>query len=413
MRSQPDARSKKLLKRCKGFYGDRKNHLKLSKDALMSALAFNYKHRKLRKRDFRSLWIMRIGVAAKINGMSYSKLINGLKRHGLRDQPEMVLAELAIRDPGAFTAIAATAKQGLEQLQARDPMASLPEQIGRTPFPFHARAEGGLFYQRPREHQGQISWKERAYSSSHDGAEALHARRRPHMGKLINDLKEELVSHCDHSLGPPQTAGDERAASKKNGSMPPFPAAARFLGRVHPINQMMQPDHRYSHRHGFFRPTWARRRHRLLQFRRAQFRAGPSRPRHARHFLSQRTADLLLRTHTSNVQVHAMENHSPPIRIIAPGAVSATRIFRPAPMFFSIKSKGFTSTKSVTFADLLSTMDEFFHKLLGEKVKTRFRPSYFPFVEPGMEVDVRCTACKGRDAAFANIPAGWRSSAQA
>ena len=105
-------RSKKLLKRCKGFYGDRKNHLKLSKDALMSALAFNYKHRKLRKRDFRSLWITRIGVAAKINGLSYSKLIDGLKRSGCEINRK-VLAELAIRDPGAFTAVVGTAKRGL------------------------------------------------------------------------------------------------------------------------------------------------------------------------------------------------------------------------------------------------------------------------------------------------------------
>ena len=105
-------RTKKLLKRCKGFYGDRKNHVKLSKDALMSALAFNYKHRKLRKRDFRSLWITRIGVAAKINGLSYSRMMNGLQRAGC-SLNRKVLSELAIRDPGAFTAIAATAKQGL------------------------------------------------------------------------------------------------------------------------------------------------------------------------------------------------------------------------------------------------------------------------------------------------------------
>jgi len=105
-------RTKKLLKRCKGFYGDRKNHLKLSKDALMSALAFNYKHRKLRKRDFRSLWITRIGVAAKINGLSYSRLIDGLGRMGCALNRK-VLAEVALRDPGAFTAIAGTAKQGL------------------------------------------------------------------------------------------------------------------------------------------------------------------------------------------------------------------------------------------------------------------------------------------------------------
>lgn len=105
-------RTKKLLKRCKGFYGDRKNHVKLSKDALMSALAFNYKHRKLKKRDFKSLWIMRIGVAAKINGMSYSKLINGLKRAGCGINRK-ILAELAVRDPNAFTAIVGTAKQAL------------------------------------------------------------------------------------------------------------------------------------------------------------------------------------------------------------------------------------------------------------------------------------------------------------
>jgi large subunit ribosomal protein L20 len=105
-------RTKKLLKRCKGFYGDRKNHLKLSKDALMSALAFNYKHRKLRKRDFRSLWIVRIGVAAKINGISYSKLMNGLKKMGCTLNRK-VLSELAIRDPGAFANIAQMAKQKL------------------------------------------------------------------------------------------------------------------------------------------------------------------------------------------------------------------------------------------------------------------------------------------------------------
>lgn len=105
-------RTKKILKLCKGFYGDRKNHLKLSKDALMTALANNYKHRKLRKRDFRRLWTTRIGVAAKINGISYSKFINGLKRVGCTLNRK-VLSDLAIRDPGAFRAIADTAKQGL------------------------------------------------------------------------------------------------------------------------------------------------------------------------------------------------------------------------------------------------------------------------------------------------------------
>lgn len=105
-------RNKKLLKRCKGFYGDRKNHTKLSKDALMSALSFNYLHRKQRKRDFRKLWTIRIGVAAKINGMSYSKFIYGLKKIGCTINRK-ILADLAIRDPEAFRAIVGQSKQGL------------------------------------------------------------------------------------------------------------------------------------------------------------------------------------------------------------------------------------------------------------------------------------------------------------
>ncbi len=103
---------KRLLKLAKGFVGDRKNHLRLSSDAVMSAMAFNYKHRKLKKRDFRKLWIIRIGVAAKINGISYSKFINGLQKAGCALNRKM-LSEMAIRDPSSFAAIAGAAKQAL------------------------------------------------------------------------------------------------------------------------------------------------------------------------------------------------------------------------------------------------------------------------------------------------------------
>jgi large subunit ribosomal protein L20 len=103
---------KRLLKKAKGFVGDRKNHLRLSKDAVMSAMAFNYRHRKLKKRDFRKLWIIRLGVAAKINGISYSKFISGLKKAGCALNRKM-LAEMAIRDPESFAAVAGAAKQAL------------------------------------------------------------------------------------------------------------------------------------------------------------------------------------------------------------------------------------------------------------------------------------------------------------
>ena len=103
---------KRLLKLAKGFVGDRKNHIKLSADAVMSALAFNYKHRKQKKRDFRRLWIVRIGVAAKINGISYSKLISGLAKAGCALNRK-VLSDMAIRDPRSFALVATQAKQAL------------------------------------------------------------------------------------------------------------------------------------------------------------------------------------------------------------------------------------------------------------------------------------------------------------
>src|SRR6516225_10009027 len=102
-------RKKRLLKQAKGFVGDRKNHLRLTADAVLRAMAYNYRHRKERKRDFRTLWIMRIGAAAKINGISYSKFICGLKRAKC-DLDRKVLAEMAIRDPSGFAAVAGHAK---------------------------------------------------------------------------------------------------------------------------------------------------------------------------------------------------------------------------------------------------------------------------------------------------------------
>ncbi len=105
-------RKKRLLKLAKGFVGDRKNHLRLTADAVMSAMAFNYKHRKLKKRDFRRLWTVRISVAAKINGISYSKFICGLKKAGCSLNRKM-LSDMAIRDPNSFAAVAGAAKQAL------------------------------------------------------------------------------------------------------------------------------------------------------------------------------------------------------------------------------------------------------------------------------------------------------------
>ncbi len=107
-------RRKRILKRAKGYWGDRKNHVRQSSNAVMKAMAFSTEHRKVRKRAFRRLWITRLSVASKIHGLSYSKFICGLQRAGaLLDRK--VLSEMAIKDPEGFAAVAETAKKGLLQ----------------------------------------------------------------------------------------------------------------------------------------------------------------------------------------------------------------------------------------------------------------------------------------------------------
>ncbi len=105
-------RRKRLLKKARGFFGDRKNHIRQSSNAVMSAMAFNYRHRKLKKREFRSLWITRIGVGAKLGGISYSKLINGLKKAEC-DLNRKMLSEIAIHDPAGFQEVVQQAKKAL------------------------------------------------------------------------------------------------------------------------------------------------------------------------------------------------------------------------------------------------------------------------------------------------------------
>lgn len=105
-------RRKRILKRAKGFYGDRKNHLRLSSEAVLRALAFNYRDRKQRKRDFRRLWIARLGVATRIHGISYSKFMHGLKKAGC-ELNRKVLSEMAIHDPEGFGTVVSFAKEAL------------------------------------------------------------------------------------------------------------------------------------------------------------------------------------------------------------------------------------------------------------------------------------------------------------
>ena len=107
-------RRKKVLKLAKGYFGAKHRLFKTAKEAVMKSGNYAYIGRKLKKRDFRRLWITRISAAAKMNGMNYSTFMNGLKKAGVEMNRKM-LADLAVNDANGFATLVKTAKTALEQ----------------------------------------------------------------------------------------------------------------------------------------------------------------------------------------------------------------------------------------------------------------------------------------------------------
>ena len=116
--------------------------------------------------------------------------------------------------------------------------------------------------------------------------------------------------------------------------------------------------------------------------------------------------EVLLRTHTSDTQIHFMENNTPPVRIIAPGRVYRNEDVSVRSYCLFHQIEGLYVDAGVTFAELKGTLDFFARELFGKDVKTRFRPSYFPFTEPSAEMDVSCIFCKGKGCSICK-KTGW------
>ena len=114
------ARHKKVLKQAKGFYGRRKNTIRTAKAAVDKAGQYAYRDRRVRKRNFRALWIQRINAAARELGLTYGRMIDGLSKAGI-EVDRKVLSDLAIHEPAAFAVIAEQAKTALAYLKDATP----------------------------------------------------------------------------------------------------------------------------------------------------------------------------------------------------------------------------------------------------------------------------------------------------
>ncbi|MGB8951842.1 MAG: phenylalanine--tRNA ligase subunit alpha [Candidatus Aminicenantales bacterium] len=215
---------------------------------------------------------------------------------------------------------------------------------------------------------------------------------RPHAGQMINDLKQflqERLNLLGKKFKPSQESPVEVDLT--------LPGERRYWGAPHPIRLFQQEIEDIFTAIGFSIEEGPEIETDYYNFEALNFPPNhPARDDWDTLYISD---TLLLRTHTSPVQIRAMERRKPPIRIIIPGKVyrketpDATHL----PMFFQVE--GLVVDKGITFANLKGTLEYFLRRLFGEKIRIRFRPSFFPFTEPSAEVDIECLACGGKNPA--------------
>lgn len=216
---------------------------------------------------------------------------------------------------------------------------------------------------------------------------------RPEAGKQINDLKEEIA--CVLTEKQTILTAEEEAHKLESEKIDvSLPGQRRFIGRKHVINQVLDQMIDILIGMGFSVQYGPDVDTDYNNFESLNF--PPDHPARDMQDTFYITSNVLLRTQTSNVQNRIMVLNKPPIRIISPGKVYRNEAITARSHVFFHQLEAVYIDKKVSFADLLSTLKEFLNKLFKQNVETRFRPSYFPFVEPGMEVDVSCISCNGK-----------------
>lgn len=226
---------------------------------------------------------------------------------------------------------------------------------------------------------------------------------RPQMGQLINTLKVELSNHCESSFEDLLLKEEkEKLASQKVDVT--LPGKRSYKGTSHPIRQILNQVLGIFKELGFAIQYSPNIDSEYYNFESLNFEEDhPARDMQDTFYLSK---DMLLRTHTSNIQVRIMEQEKPPIRIVCPGKAFRNENISSRSHVFFHQVEGFYIDKGVTFADLLSTLNTFFNKLFGREIKMRFRTSYFPFVEPGLEADIECLVCSAKGCSICKNT-GW------
>ena len=233
-------------------------------------------------------------------------------------------------------------------------------------------------------------------SSLFEDLKKVAVEEKRNMGKVLNELKksaEAKLAELTENLDTAPVAADDIDMT--------LPPVANELGNLHPLTLTKYRIIEIFERLGFNVADGPEIEDDWHNFSALNFPENhPAREMQDTFFVRKKGVDgseqdLLLRTHTSNVQIRMMEKQKPPLRAIMPGRVYRNEAISARAHCFFHQVEGLYIDKNVGFADLKQTLYHFAKEMYGNDIRIRFRPSYFPFTEPSAEIDISCLICKG------------------
>ncbi|HEY6952416.1 MAG TPA: phenylalanine--tRNA ligase subunit alpha [Bacteroidota bacterium] len=223
-----------------------------------------------------------------------------------------------------------------------------------------------------------------------EGLKSVSAAEKPILGKSLNELRGFAQAQFDA-----KKADLEHTAKPKAASLDlTLPGRPRPVGTKHPVMQTMEEMKRIFVSMGFSVAYGPEIESDYYNFGALNFPPDhPARDMQDTFFVSK---DVLLRTHTSPVQIRVMEKQKPPVRVIMPGRVYRNEAVSARSLVMFHQIEGLYVDKGVTFSQLKGTLVSFAKQFYGSSLKYRFRPSFFPFTEPSAEMDITCYICSGK-----------------
>ena len=243
--------------------------------------------------------------------------------------------------------------------------------------------------------------KKGAISSLFEGLKDVQNEQKKEVGQLMNTLKNT----AQEKFSATTTLLENNTSSEVKSDLT-LPGDSFELGSRHPLNIVRNEIISIFGRLGFTVSEGPEMEDDWHVFSALNFPAEhPARDMQDTFFI-EKNPDILLRTHTSSVQVRVMEKQKPPIRIIMPGRVFRNEAISARAHCFFHQVEGLYIDHEVSFADLKQTLLYFAREMFGAETKIRLRPSYFPFTEPSAEMDISCNLCGGEGCAFCKHT-GW------